>query len=137
MVFHDITPMNVRLHKISLLYTDNCTQCGRQDTVLHRLTECGVRKEIWECICTRIARIRRTDPSCIPTEWLLRPGFQLWPRRRHKAILWFLGNKIFYLVQRRRTLSAINYIDFPRRTRRKTYQDTNRMKIVWNCLEVF
>jgi hypothetical protein len=27
--------------------TDKCIQCGRQDNMLYRLTEYGVRKEIW------------------------------------------------------------------------------------------
>ena len=94
-VVHDVIPTNVRLHKIRLMDTDNCTQCERQDTTLHRLTECGVRKEIWDCTLTRKGRIRSTDSSCIPTEGLLSPGFRLWPRQRQQAILWFLGNMIF------------------------------------------
>ena len=47
MVIRDIIPTNVRLHGIRLMDTDNCTQCGRQYTTLHRLTECGARQEIW------------------------------------------------------------------------------------------
>lgn len=61
MVIHDIIPTNARLHRIRLMDTDNCTQCRRQDTMLHRLTECGVGQEIWEWTRTRIARIQRTD----------------------------------------------------------------------------
>ena len=80
-VFHDIIPTNARLHRIRLMDTDNCTQRGRQDIMLHRLTECGVGQEIWEWTRTQTARIRRTDPRRVPTEWLLRPCFQLWPRR--------------------------------------------------------
>ena len=56
-VIHHIIPTNVRLHRIRLMDTENCTQCGRQDTVLHRLTECGVGQEIWEWTPIRIARI--------------------------------------------------------------------------------
>jgi len=74
-VIHDVIPTNARLHRIRLMDTDNCTQCGRQDTVLHRLTECGVEQEIWEWTRTRIARIRRTDPRHVTTEWFLRPLF--------------------------------------------------------------
>jgi hypothetical protein len=48
MVIHDIIPTNVRLHRIRLADTENCTQCGRPDTMLHRLIECGVRQEIRE-----------------------------------------------------------------------------------------
>lgn len=132
---HDIIPMNVWLHKIRLMDTDNCTQHGGQDTMLHRSTKCGVRREIWEWTCTRTARIRTTDPSCIPTEWFLHAGFQLLPTQ-HQAILWFWG-LYFYLVHQHRTLSIMEYIDFLYRTRRKTYWDTHRMKIMGNYLELF
>ena len=33
---------HVRLHRIRLMNAGNCTQCWRQGTILHRLTECGV-----------------------------------------------------------------------------------------------
>ena len=79
MVIHGITPTNVRLPRIGLTDTENCTQCGRQDTILHRLTECGMRPEIWEWTSTRIARIQRADPRRILKKWLLRPCFKLWP----------------------------------------------------------
>ena len=97
MVVHDIIPTNVRLYKIRLRHTDKCSQCGRQDTMHYRLTECGVRREIWEWTRTRIARIRRTDRTCMSTERSLSPGLQLWPGQRHQAILWFLGSMIFFI----------------------------------------
>jgi len=78
MVIHDIIPTNARLHRIRLMHTNNCTQCERQDTMLHRLKGCGVGQDIWEWTRTRIARIRRTDPRRVPTEWLLRLCFQLY-----------------------------------------------------------
>jgi hypothetical protein len=68
MVIQDIIPTNERLHKIGLMDKDKCTQCGRQDTMLHSLIECGVGQEIWEWTRTRIARICRTDPRHVPTE---------------------------------------------------------------------
>ena len=50
----------------------------------------------------------------------------------------FRGHMVFfYLVHQHTTLSVIDYIDFMRRTRWKTYQDTNRMKLVGKCLGVF
>ena len=68
MVIHDIIPTNVGLHTTRLMDTEHYTQGGRQDTILHRLTECGVRQEIWEWTCIRIARIQRMDPRRIPQE---------------------------------------------------------------------
>ena len=47
-VIHDLLPTNTRLQRIRLVDTDNRTLCGRQDTTLHHLTECGVGRETWE-----------------------------------------------------------------------------------------
>jgi len=44
---------------------------------------------------------------------------------------------VFYLVQQCKTLSVMDYIDFMCWTRWTTYQDTNRMQLVGNYLEVF
>jgi len=35
MVIHDIIPLNVRLHTTRLMDTENYTQGGSQDTILH------------------------------------------------------------------------------------------------------
>ena len=98
--------------------------------MLHRLTECGVRQDIWERTRTRIARVRIIDPRRVSTEWLLRPSFELWPRQRHQMLFWILSNMFFYLVHQRRKLSVMEYTEFMRRTRWKIYQNTNRMKLV-------
>ena len=50
---------------------------------------------------------RRTDPRRVPTEWLLRPCFQLWPRQRRQEILWILANMVSYVVHQHRTLSVM------------------------------
>ena len=47
-----------------------------------------------------------------------------------------LANMVLYLVHQCRTLAAMDCIDFMCRKRWNTYQDTNRMKIVGNYLEV-
>jgi hypothetical protein len=41
MVIHDIITTNVRLDRIRLMEAENCAKCGRQDTILHRLTNVG------------------------------------------------------------------------------------------------
>jgi hypothetical protein len=132
-VVHGIIPTNMRLHRIRVVDTENCKQCGRQDTMLHRLTECGAGKEIWEWTHTQIARIQRTYPRRIPADWLVRT----WRRKRHQAILWFWAHMVVYQVNQRRSLSVVDYIDFMRRTRWKTYQCSNRIKFVVNYLDVF
>jgi hypothetical protein len=110
-MIHNIIPTNVRLHRIRLTDTNKCTQCGRQDTKLNRLTKCGVRQEIWEWNRPRIAQIERTDPRRIPKEWPLRPFFKLWPPQIHQATLWFLASKGFYVVNHCRTLSVLDCND--------------------------
>jgi hypothetical protein len=74
-VMHVLIATNVRLHKNRLTDTTNCNQCGRQDTSLHRLTECGEGQVIREWTRTRMAWMDRTDPRRIPREWLLTPHF--------------------------------------------------------------
>ena len=97
MVTYDIIPTSVKLHKLRLMDTENCTQCGRQDTILHLLTECGVRQEIYEWIRIRVSRIQKMDPRLIPKEWLLRACFKLWPRQTRQAHFWFLANVSFFM----------------------------------------
>jgi len=84
--------------------------------MLHRLTVGGVGQEIWEWTRKRIARIR-TDPRRVSTEWLLRPSFQIWPRKRHQTVIWILANMVSYLVHHRKTLSIMDCTDFMRRMR--------------------
>jgi hypothetical protein len=131
MVMHDLILTNVRLRKIQLTDTTNCNQCGRQDTTLHRLRECGECQVIWKWTCTRIAWINRTEPRRVPGERLLTPHFQLVPPERAGGIV-DLGEMVLYLVQKRRTVLRQGYIDFMRRSRWKTYQRKNRMKRVGN-----
>ena len=92
---HDIIRTSMNLHRIRLMDTV-LIEGGR--TPCHIASQnVGVIQKIWEWTRTRRARLRWTDPRRIPTKWLLRPCFQLWPRQRHQAILWFLEN-IFYVV---------------------------------------
>jgi hypothetical protein len=95
MVMHDLIATNMRLHKIRLTDANNCNQCGRQDTTLHRFTDCGEGQVIWEWTRTRIAWMNRTDPRRVPCEWLLKPHFHLLPRQRQKAVLCILANMVF------------------------------------------
>jgi hypothetical protein len=67
-VIHDILPTNERLNKIKLTNTTQYRECGDQDTIMHRLTTCGRRREIWTCTKARLAGILRTGPAQIPNE---------------------------------------------------------------------
>ena len=96
LLIHDIIHTNVSLHRIRLTDTEICTHCGRKDTKLHRLTECGMW-EVWEWTRTRIERIQRKDPRRIPKEWFLRSCFKLWPRKRYQTTLCFWRELFFML----------------------------------------
>ena len=58
-VIHDIIPTDVRLHRIRVSPTDNCSECNNTDTLSHRLAECGENKMRWEWIQKIIARMWR------------------------------------------------------------------------------
>jgi len=60
-VVHDLIPTNVRLHNIRMADNEDCTLCGRRDTLTHRLTECGEGKSIWRWTRSRLACIRQTS----------------------------------------------------------------------------
>jgi hypothetical protein len=51
---HDLLPTHERLHKIRLAPTDRWGQCN-EDTLTHRLTDCGEGPQIWEWTCRCIA----------------------------------------------------------------------------------
>jgi len=91
---NDIIPTNVRLHRIKMASTDTCKKCGEVDTLLHRLTECGEGKTIWDWTQKFIARMLRTSPSNIPRDWLLRPEFCLWPPQSQRAVMCVLSRHV-------------------------------------------
>ena len=75
---HEVLPTNERLHGMKMSPTESCKKCGK-DTLIHRLTECGEGHFMWEWTRKVTARMLRTIMARIPSEWLLRPHFYLWP----------------------------------------------------------
>jgi endonuclease/exonuclease/phosphatase family metal-dependent hydrolase len=136
-VIHDIIPTNERLKKIRLSPTDLCQNCNDIDTTQHRITDCGEGRETWKWISDKIAIIMRIDPRYIPKEWVVRPNFRLWPPKKHRAILWTIATLVLYRGQRRRELTNIDFMDFLRRQKWKTYQNPKRGEQVGNYLSVF
>ena len=136
-VIHDIVPTNVRLARINLSDTDRCRLCGRLDTLIHRLTECKEMLDIWGWTRRRIGIMLRTSPKHIPPEWTIRPSFDMGPPQRRRAILWVLAHIIYYSQHNRNQLSLVDYADFLRRARWKTYQRSRRQERVGNYLILF
>ena len=135
-VIHDIIPTNDRLHRIKIAPTDICTECGRKDTISHRLKECGEGQNTWERIKAIIARMLRTSPVYIPDEWLMRPSLRIWPPRRLKGILWVLSRYVHFRIHHPPLQNANEMMDFLRRSKWKLYQKPNRRDIVANYLIV-
>jgi hypothetical protein len=83
-VIHDLIPTNEHLAAIHLTETDRCSQCGKVDTLQHRLTDYGQGVLIWNWTRARIAALLCMDTRIIPDEWPLRPTFQFWPTPRDR-----------------------------------------------------
>jgi exonuclease III len=135
-IIHDLIPTNVRLKKIRLSNTDECRVCGGEDTLSHRMTECGEGQLIWRWTRARIAGILRMESRYIPESWLLRPDFQLWPPQRHGAVLWMISQMATYQTISDRTLTKQDYLDFLRRARWKTVSNPATKRRVGNYLSV-
>jgi len=131
-IIHIIVPTKERLHKIRIAPTENCRHCDRNDTLPHRLAECGDDRYQWEWTKKRLAIMLRTDTRWIPEEWLLRPHFTLWPPQRQRSVLWMLAQFVGFRSQLERSLTFQNYIDFLRRSKYKLYRKRNRITQVGN-----
>jgi hypothetical protein len=79
---HDIVCTNERLHRIHMTPTDKCRHCGYTDTLLHRISQCGAGRMMWNWTANKIANILRKDRHDIPTAWLLSPESVIIPKRK-------------------------------------------------------
>jgi hypothetical protein len=135
MVINDIIPTNERFHKIQIATTDKCRYCHK-DTLQHRLTECGDGKCIWKCTRQKLALMLRTVPERIPSEWLLRPCFTMWPPTRRRAVLWMLAGVVYFRTQMQRELTLQNLLDFLKWAKWKMCQRRNYRQKVVNYLNI-
>ena len=70
-VIHDILLTRERLAAINLTDTANCRQCNANDSLSHRLTECGDGPAIWSWTKSKIAKMLRIDPKHVLITWTL------------------------------------------------------------------
>ena len=133
-VIHDLTPTNVRLHKIRLSNTDLCKSCGAVDDVLHRMTTCGEGQKIWSWTARRLAKMLRTTERYIPTAWLLRPDCTTRPLTKRRAVQWLLAHTVQFHINRTRDKTLDNYIQYVRTQKRIMYAQTKRHVLVDNFL---
>jgi hypothetical protein len=127
MAIHEILPTKERLNRIALSDSDRCNFCGQTDTLTHRIIECGDGGEMWQWTSVRMAAILRINACYIPHDWLLRPHFHIWPRKRHEAVLRMLAFFVFFLVQHSDQPTLLDYADFMRRARWKAHSFPQRL----------
>ena len=135
-VIHDILPTNERLHAIRLSSSPLYTNCGEEDTVMHRIIECDEGRKIWEWTRNRIAWILRMDPVWIPNERTIRPQFKLSPPQRQRVVLWILAHMVWCRTRGGWTLTVQEYFDFLRRSRWKANRDARRTSQVGKYLSI-
>jgi len=135
-VIHDILPTNVRLFRIYMVRTDACRKCDRTDTLSHRLIEGGEEEQTWTWTKQRPAWILPTILERIPSDWLLRPRFTLWPPRRRRAVLWVLANLVILRTQQQWELTLQDFIDLLKRSKLELYQSHKSEASVRNYLSV-
>jgi hypothetical protein len=117
---HDTVPTNSHLAAILLTPTSACPKCGLEDSVQHRITDCGEGPITWNWTRTRLGMILRMNPTYIPNEWTIRADFTLWPPQRHVAVLLILAHLVHYRIQMHRRLALSDFMDFLRRSRWKS-----------------
>jgi hypothetical protein len=135
-VIHDIIPTKGQLHAIRLAQTEQCQKCNVPDTLSHRVTVCGTGSGQWKWTRKHFAVMLRMDQRWIPEEWLYRQQFRLWPPQRYKAVLWPLARLVEYRTQRGKFLTTHDYHDFLQRSKRKLYQQDNRLSLMGNYLSI-
>jgi len=135
-VIHYIIPTNVRLHLINMVPSDTCRRCTATDTLEHRLIVCGEGRTIWQYTKTLLARMLRTIPARIPDDWAPRPQFNIWPPKRHRAILWVVTNAVIFRIQQHSTLTLHDFMDFLLSCRWKLMRHKRGRDLVGNYLTV-
>ena len=135
-VVHDIIPAKVRLHRINIVPSDTCRRCTATDTVGHRPIACGEGWTIWQYTKTLLARILWTIPARIPDEWILRPQFNIWPPKRHRAIFWVVAHFVIFRIQQNTNRTLHDYMDFLHRCRRKLMRHKGGRDLVGTYLTV-
>ena len=100
----------------NLTPTSACPNCRQEDSIQHRITDCGEGPVIWNWTRMKLGMILRMNPNYVTKDWTIRPAFTLWPPQRHAAILWILANLVHYRLQTHRQLSLSDVMDFLRKS---------------------
>ncbi|KAE8739485.1 hypothetical protein FOCC_FOCC015015 [Frankliniella occidentalis] len=96
---HDVEATASRLHAIGQATSPACGVCGREDTLLHRLTECGASSAIWGWLRRALGPLR--------PDVLIRPDIQWRPKEKNAAHLWVLGKTVRYALEQKAQLAFV------------------------------
>jgi hypothetical protein len=129
-VVHDIIPAQVRLYKIRLQASEKCIKCTQVDTLTHRMTSRGDAAAVWNWARVRVATMVRTEPRNVPASGLTFRNFDISPRPKHNAVLWIIANMVRYTDTSRKMTSYVEYMDYMRQARWKTYRWRKRT-VTW------
>jgi hypothetical protein len=135
-VIQDNVPTKGRLYKIRIASNDTCRECGRTDTLRHRLLECGQGRHQRDWTKQKMAIILRMDPRWIPDEWLVRPQYKLWPAQRRRAIGWMLATFVTCRMRKEGKSPVKEYDEFIRRSLNLLQRSKARQRLVGNYLNI-
>lgn len=89
-----------------------CMACGRVDTLLHRLTQCGAAADVWSWLNRVLGRL--------PQDIFIRPDRQWTPKKLHATMSWVLGKAVRYMLEGRHGQRSLQ--DFKVFLRQATHQ---------------
>jgi len=104
-VIHDLIPTNVRLNRMNMIPSDACRRCIKTDTLEYRLIACCEGRRIRHYSETLIASMLRTIPARITDDWILHQQFNIWPHKRHRAILCVIDKTVIFRIQQQMNLT--------------------------------
>jgi hypothetical protein len=133
-ITHDIIATNLRLNTINMSSTNKCRNCEEIDTTIHIIGTCNEGARCWDLTLNKIARILRTIPRNIPTEWTIYPECDICPKTRHRAVLRLLAQQVSFRLTQTEGDTICDYVTYGRRNKARIYQHKNRRKMIANYL---
>lgn len=106
---HDIFASNDRLFRIGRLTTDKCCNCGRWDTILHRIVSCGHAADIWRWVKDTLQVALSLPPEFLHQDFPIRPDTKISDKKKHNTTIWLTGHVIMAILNEKQapTLDSV------------------------------
>jgi hypothetical protein len=72
----------------------------------------------------------------MPVDWIICPCYDIWPRKRKRAVLWILAQLVTFCHDNYQETTLLEYINHIRMGKEKLYQHPKRRRLVADCLMV-